>query len=324
MADSSRVSVALCTCDGAEFLREQLASIAVQSRPVDEVVVADDASTDGTVGVVESFKRSLPIRLHANDRRLGVTKNFERAVSLCTGDVIMLCDQDDVWHPDKVRKLLEPLASPGVGLVFSNAAVVNQDLSPAGYRLWDSIWFDGDERRRLCDGQSVDVLARHAVAAGSTAAFRADFLPLVLPFPDLPHAHDVWIALMIAAVARVSVVDLDLIRYRLHENNSVGMRKYGLLGQIKMARRQIETRAFAHLADLHAAAADRLTGQTRWQVRPGVIRLLRAKSDHSKIRRDLPASLFSRLGPVAAEWHRGNYGKFSYGYKSLLQDLFLR
>jgi glycosyltransferase involved in cell wall biosynthesis len=320
----TRVSVALCTCDGETFLSQQLESIARQSVPVDELVVCDDASSDGTAAILESFTGRLPIRKFVNRDRLGVTRNFERAVRLCTGDVIFLCDQDDVWHDDKVAALLDPFADPGVGLVFSNARVVRGDQTPAGYRLWDSIWFDADEQRRFRDGDPVSVLSRHAVAAGSTSAFRADFRPLLLPFPDLPHAHDIWIALLLAAVSRIEPIDRDLIDYRLHDTNHVGMRRYGLLGQIRMARRQIRNNAFAQLADLHQAALDRLSDQSAWPVSEATLELLRGKAIHAGARRDLPRRWWSRLSVVGSEVRKGNYLRFSYGYKSVLQDLFLR
>ncbi len=99
------------------FVADQLRSIAAQTRPVDEVVVCDDGSTDGTVDAVAAFAAAspVPVRVVRNARQLGVTKNFEQAVGLCTGDVVLLCDQDDVWHPDKVAVLLDRLAGRPAG-----------------------------------------------------------------------------------------------------------------------------------------------------------------------------------------------------------------
>ena len=98
------ISVALCTCNGARFLSEQLVSLAEQTlRPI-ELVVCDDASDDGTWQLLEEFQRSapFPVRLYRNVRRLGIAQNFEQAMLLCEGDVIALCDQDDVWLPEKL------------------------------------------------------------------------------------------------------------------------------------------------------------------------------------------------------------------------------
>ena len=321
---SPRVSVALCTFNGGRFLAEQLRSIAAQTRPVDEVVACDDGSADDTVSILRASP--LSVRLVRNPRRLGVTKNFEQALSLCVGDVLLPCDQDDVWHPAKVAALLDKLsAAARPALAFSNAEVVCDDLFPAGYRLWDSVWFDAAEQARVRRGDAVPVLLRHAIAAGATLAFRAEYLPLVLPIPDWPHAHDIWVTLLLACVGRIEPVDVDLIRYRLHAGNAVGLRRHGLIGQARMARHQVRTNTFAFLADLCDAAHDRLLAhRDRWPVSDDVLALLRDKAGHSRSRHALPRPWLRRLGVVGREVRRGNYGKYSYGFKSVLQDLFLR
>lgn len=317
-----RVSVALCTCNGKKFLGEQLQSIAGQSRAVDEIIICDDASTDGTVAVIKQF--SGPVQLHINPVRLGVTKNFEKAISHCTGEIIFLCDQDDVWHRQKVETLLARLQLPGTALAFSNAAVVRENLSPAGYRLWESIWFNQHEQQQMRSGNAAPVLLHHAVAAGSTLAFRAEYLPLILPIPDFPNSHDIWITLLLGCAARIDPVDEDLIQYRLHNANQVGMRRRGLAGQIKMARWQIAGSLFQYAADLHEAARDRLSQNSRWPTSPAVLKLLEQKIHHSRLRHHLPKWGAGRLRQIAREIGNGNYRRYSYGTKSVLQDLFLR
>src|SRR5213080_381833 len=101
---SATLSVALCTYNGAAYLGEQLDSIVAQSRPPDELVVCDDGSTDETVEVLETFlaEAPFPVRLQRNEANLGFVKNFEQAISLCTGDFVALSDQDDVWMPGKL------------------------------------------------------------------------------------------------------------------------------------------------------------------------------------------------------------------------------
>jgi glycosyltransferase involved in cell wall biosynthesis len=333
---SRRVSVAICTYNGQKFVRAQLESIAGQSQPVDEIVICDDGSTDGTQDVVRSFAAAsaVPVRFGVNASRLGVTKNFENAISRCTGDILFLSDQDDVWHPDKVRHVTARFADPAVGLVFSNARVVCEDLSPAGYSMWDSVWFTPDEREQVRAGRAVPVLLRHAIAAGSTLAFRAAYLPLVLPIPDVPNSHDIWITLLIACVARLDPVDEPLVQYRLHASNTIGLRRYDVLGQIKMARWQLRTRQFLINANLHQAALERLEtwkdeGATSpsgssFTLHPSTLALLREKVAHYRARDRMPGFWPSRVPVVAREFARGHYGKYSYGLKSVLQDLFLR
>ena len=100
-----RISVAMCTYNGANFLPAQLASISDQTRPPDEIIVCDDASNDETRALLERFARTsaIPVSLYFSDQNVGSVKNFERAIGLCTGDVIALSDQDDVWRADKLQ-----------------------------------------------------------------------------------------------------------------------------------------------------------------------------------------------------------------------------
>ena len=134
----STISVALCTYNGARYLQQQLESIAGQTRRPDEVVVCDDGSGDSTMEFVRSFAKTATfhVRVYQNDRVLGVTKNFDQAIGYCTGDMIALSDQDDVWHPQKLVRMEQAFAaSPRVGAVFWDAEVVDSELRPLGHRL---------------------------------------------------------------------------------------------------------------------------------------------------------------------------------------------
>src|SRR3712207_5958138 len=151
-------SVAMCTYNGARFLGAQLASVAAQTRTPDELVVCDDRSTDETARVVRDFAKSapFPVRLHVNEENLGSTRNFERAVSMCEGDLIALCDQDDVWLPQKLARLEEEFARDASALaVFSDAGVVDEEARPAGQGLWESVGVRPEELARISEGRGV-------------------------------------------------------------------------------------------------------------------------------------------------------------------------
>ena len=93
-----KTSIALCTYNGEKFLREQLDSIALQTLLPDELVACDDRSCDSTMEILQEFRErvSFPVHIHQNEENLGSTKNFEKAIKLCSGDIIALCDQADV------------------------------------------------------------------------------------------------------------------------------------------------------------------------------------------------------------------------------------
>ena len=121
------ISIALCTYHGERFLQEQLDSFLQQTRLPDELVVCDDGSTDLTVPILEAFgvQAPFPVRLSINSQNLGFTKNFEKAISLCRGEIIAMSDQDDVWLPEKLEKFEQVFVNrPQLGYVFCNAQVV--------------------------------------------------------------------------------------------------------------------------------------------------------------------------------------------------------
>ena len=323
-----RVSVALCSFNGQAFLEQQLESIAAQAHRPIELVVCDDGSADGTVGIVERFASrhaDMDVKLVRNSAHLGTTRNFEQAIGLCSGEVIFLSDQDDVWMPGKIRRLLQEIER-GADLAFSNAQVVDQSLTPLGYQLWDSLWFDSSEQARVRDGAALEVFLKHVVAAGGTSAFRANLRELALPIPNMPVAHDAWLALMAAAVGRVHIVDEPLISYRLHDSNQVGLRKLSLRQQFEQARKQIDRRAFRYAADLHTEALRRLTNgiPERYRLHDNVPRLLRQKILHAESRDAVNHSALNRSKTVLGELLNMRYFRYSYGWKSVAQDIFLR
>lgn len=101
-----KLSVAMCTYNGDKFIASQLSSILDQTIPIDDIVICDDGSNDKTLEIISRIQQENPnkINLFRNPVNLGSTKNFEKAIDLCSGDYIFLADQDDIWKKDKVQK----------------------------------------------------------------------------------------------------------------------------------------------------------------------------------------------------------------------------
>ena len=214
------LSIALCTYNGAVYLKEQLESIVAQTRTPDELVISDDQSTDDTLRLSEEFAAtaSFPVRLSVNESNLGTAKNFEKAIGLCRGDVIVLSDQDDVWHGDKlesVERIFE--AKPQLSLVFSNAEIVDETLRLFDVTLFDWVHFDCRKQRLVKSGRALDLQLRENLVLGATVAFRANLKDLVLPISgNGPLVHDGWIVLLIAAVGEIDFINRPLMKYRQH------------------------------------------------------------------------------------------------------------
>lgn len=223
-----QLSVAMCTYNGALYVQEQLNSIASQTRLPDELVICDDCSGDGTRKIVEAFKSEapFPVRMYVNQRNIGSSKNFEKAIGLCEGEVIALSDQDDVWNPDKLKRLETAFStSPDAGLIFTDAEVVDENLRAAGYKLWQCV-FNRRCQNLFQKGKALELLLQRNVITGATMAFRSKLRGLILPIPvtqDPSMIHDGWIAMVIASVADISFINEPLIMYRQHRHQQLGV-----------------------------------------------------------------------------------------------------
>jgi glycosyltransferase involved in cell wall biosynthesis len=325
-----KISVAMCTYNGTLYLREQLDSIAAQTRLPDELVICDDQSTDTTLEVISNFAASapFPVQLHVNAQNLGSTKNFERAIGLSAGDVIALADQDDVWLPEKLSRLEDCFVSDaGVGLVFTDAEVVDERLQPLGYRLWESVGFDQAQRRLAKSGRVLDVLLPGWSVTGATMAFRARFKDLVIEIPtDLALIHDGWIALMIASVAEVAFLEEPLIKYRQHARQQIGARekKSGETGQpglesVKNA--MLRTNSYDEMIAIGMRARQRLAERANPDESAKALAALDDRLKHLRARAGLPRRKLSRVRSVFGELLARRYHLYSNGLRSAVKDL---
>ena len=319
---SPRVSVALCTRNGARFLREQLDSLAAQSLPPAEIVACDDASEDVTRGILEEFARQtgFPVHIHANPAALGVARNFERAIGLCSGDLIALADQDDVWHEDKLAKLAAALSAPKVQAVFSDAKVVDADLAPLGYGMWQRVRFTPGEQRRLAQGDGFAVLLKHRIVTGATLAFKSSLRGATLPIPD-GWPHDAWLSLVASAQAGLIAVAEPLIAYRQHEANAVGGLRKPLWREALDALSLDRQKWYFEELTLWLALAARLEMITGTE---GARRMLAEKIVHLERRANLPAARWQRLPCVLEEAFSGRYTRFARNWGSIAVDLLVR
>ncbi|MCC2681228.1 MAG: hypothetical protein K0S36_792 [Nitrosospira multiformis] len=228
MTKPSLLSVALASFNGERYIAEQLESIAQQHRLPNELVISDDASTDSTTDIILKFARHapFPLRLLQNSERLGSTRNFQTAIRACNGDIIFLCDQDDVWYPNKIE-LIEAgfIDNPNAGAVFTDADVVGENLNSSGLRLWEAFKFNSKEQAQINGCDALEVLFKHPVVTGATMAFRSIYRDLILPLPDT--WHDAWIALLIGATSCLVALPTPLIAYRQHNSNQLGIPRRG-------------------------------------------------------------------------------------------------
>lgn len=215
------VSIALTSYNGEKFIHEQIKSLLKQSYPSLEIVICDDCSTDRTVELVEEHKNR-KIQLYRNEKNLGYIKNFEKACSLCTGEYIALCDQDDIWELDKIERLLDVLVTrPSATGVFTNAKLIDAGSNELPSSLWESIRFTPSETSIEKPIESELFYSKNVVT-GCTMLFRRDLVQAAIPFPtSIPHDH--WLAFVAASNGELIACNEKLIQYRLHANNAIGV-----------------------------------------------------------------------------------------------------
>ena len=117
----------MASYNGEKYIAEQIESILKQIKETDELIISDDGSTDRTLDIVEEFHDSRIKVLHHN--KGNYTKNFENALTHASGDIIFLCDQDDIWKPDKVKTTLQYFRNTGADFLVSAATLVDGDMN---------------------------------------------------------------------------------------------------------------------------------------------------------------------------------------------------
>lgn len=228
-----KISIALCTYNGSKYLREQLDSLFNQSVKPNEIVVSDDVSTDETIEILREYINLDPdiqLIIIENDTRRGVFKNFPFVISKCKGDIIFACDQDDYWYPNKIERHMQIHESDNnIDFVFSNAEVVNNDISQFLYPLWEvkSIL---DIKNGQASFRSLVIKGRSI--AGCCTSFKKNFVEKIYPFPDGIY-HDDWIATNACLVGKIYGIGNSLIKYRQHGSNAVGIVRGGKISFYK-------------------------------------------------------------------------------------------
>ena len=311
----------MCTYNGAQFLPAQLESIFAQTRPPDEIVVCDDGSTDETRPRIKEFE----VSLHENERNLGTVKNFEKAIGLCSGDVIALSDQDDVWRQDKLQLIEEAFSrNPNVGLVISDAEVVDEHLNPLDRRMWEDVGFDSHKRKLVAQGRALEVLITGWTVSGATMAFRSRYAKLALPIPtNIPMIHDGWIALTVAAVSDVAMIDEPLIKYRQHQRQQIGAPTQKTQKQPSAREALKQRNSSADLQTILDTLHDRLStaGNSNGFDCRKALSFVDNYSRHLDVRANLPQRRLNRVPAVLRELLSWRYHEYANGFKSAAKDL---
>jgi len=319
---SASVSIAVCTYNGERFLQAQLDSLLAQTHRPQQIVIRDDVSSDGTLALLQAFvpraeAAGIAVDLQVNPQNVGYRRNFDGALRACTGEIIFLCDQDDVWHADKLARFCAVFAArPALLALHCDAQLIDAAGQPLPGALFDALHYTAAERERMHAGDGFRLMLKRNLMTGAAMAFRRQVLADALPLPATGWVHDAWIGTLAAMRGQIDSLPDALIGYRLHGGNQLGLGGNDTAPRSVRRLRQLQT---------EKEQCDTLLQRTRPLHLPSqMIELIERKHRHVSMRSTLPASRLRRVPLVLRELLEGNYRQFGRGIFSAGIDLVRR
>ncbi len=209
-----KVSVALAYYNGGRFIAEQISSILTQLSLSDELIISIDEASDGSDAVLRRLAQEDSRICLIEGPKKGVVKNFENAISHCSGDIIFLSDQDDIWKDGKVAKVKKAFQKSGCPAIIHNGEIVDENGEKTGGKtLYDLRGSGGGIAKNLIRNSYV----------GCCMAFKKELLPVILPIPDAMYMHDFWIGAAAEYCGGTGWLKEPLIYYRRHGKNTTNL-----------------------------------------------------------------------------------------------------
>ncbi len=204
-----KISVAMAVYNGQKYIKEQINSILTQLNDNDEIIVSLDVKTDKTIKILWQMQKDDNRIKIVNFSGSGVINNFENAIKHSTGEIIFLSDQDDVWHENKVKTVLECFED-NVVLVLHDAYITDENLNDTGESYFN--------RRNSSENLFKNILKNSFV--GCCMALKRELLNYAMPFPKNLPMHDQWLGLVAIKYFKVKLCDKKLIYHRRHGENT--------------------------------------------------------------------------------------------------------
>jgi glycosyltransferase involved in cell wall biosynthesis len=220
------ISILLATYNGEKYLPQLLASLEAQTYPPLELVCCDDVSTDGTLGILEEFatRSKIQVKIFQNKNNKGYVKNFLEGFSLCSGDYVALCDQDDVWKPEKLEAMaarIKPDLTPS--MVFSDAELVDSQMNSLKSTAIGFSKITSIEKEKIKQGDLLEILIEHPLIPGMCMLVHRERCLINSP-NDSCLKHDYALSAGFSIGGDYSFIDTCLVFYRQHETNAIGMK----------------------------------------------------------------------------------------------------
>ena len=219
------IDILMATYNGEKYIKEQIDSILNQTYQNIRLIISDDCSKDNTPEILKEYEqKDKRIKLHIQEKNLGVVKNIEFLLEQVENKYYMLSDQDDVWLTKKVEKSLETLIKKDVDLVFGDLEVVDQNLKTM-YPSFGDFMLLNKKINKYINSNKLNYI--YNCVTGCTVLAKKETIQKVLPLPKNSKylIHDHWIGLMASIYGKVAYMPEKYIKYRQHGNNQVGTEK---------------------------------------------------------------------------------------------------
>ena len=283
------------------WLEGQLASLNAQEyAPIELLVWNDCPGERESDALIKQEIKNFPYKIYHAEKNLGSNGAFERLTELAEGDCFAYCDQDDIWHVDKLQKLVEVMEREHATLVCSDMRVIDE----MGNVTADHIIEVHPHQTFVEDEGQLETLLSRNFVTGCTMLVQRDIAKKAVPF--MPYmVHDHWLALWNAVYGRIAVIHDALIDYRIHGNN-----QSGILAGIDTKADYREKRCYAYLQKMLALSAYTFDGRVnamirarllwaearyRYLLRPGFANFWRILTN---CRFDIPRSFFELALPL--------------------------
>lgn len=323
-----KVSVVLASYNGSAYIGEQLESILGGTQRPDELVVVDDASTDGTVSIIQKILSNYPtvqLVLLRNTQNLGATKSFVKAALHSTGDILFFADQDDRWMPEKITTISAHFRSEaGLLMAYHDGTITDAELQPTDRSIFSTRHGGqlamGSQRAALDIARNPDIKGCTMALDGTFA--RALFRNSVNGF-DRYWGHDHWAALFAFGGGRVTALEEHLILHRFHGNNTSSAVKFSpwRMGSLKRYLQAMRQQDPDHFVQRYRVALEQ-AGRAEVPVSTALRDALQRYLDLAKRRHALHSTgSFARFKAAWAMQREGIYRRYFNGWATLLRDL---
>lgn len=259
----------MATYQGEKYIRKQLESIFQQTITVDEIIIFDDNSTDNTLQIVKEFqtRNEIDIKLYTQPHQQGYILNFASALREATGDIIFLCDQDDIWENTKVESMLALFQKDKkimcINTSFTYIDEHDQEITLNNHRNYNMC--DNATNKEDIQYIKFEEITLHNISMGCTMAFRSIIKDEYLNKSNFTAAHD-WELNFISVLHHGLVFyNSSLIKYRIHENNTTGNDKIAKENHVYATEREKNASALLQYANALKTYNDTLSDtQISW------------------------------------------------------------